>query len=288
MVQNKPKIRQQPMKKTLSLYLLFSAASILIGGQLLCAVQSASIWNVGTGKPLSIVFITGGMKASSFGSPITALSVDTLAPVISNIQLNGLTLSSGDFASSTPLIIALLNETESGIATWNISLLDSSNTVLQSQTVSGNSATGSAIVVSWNVTSALANGSYTAKVSARDVAGNVGTLTSAQFTVGSFDLTKVMNSPNPFNPNKNSTFIEYQLSKAARMLIYIYSISGERLWTKIIESGEVGGAVGYNSVEWNGRNDFGEIVANGPYVAYLFAEIEGQKKIGKVKMLVLK
>ena len=279
------------MSKNIFPYALFLIASIFIGSSSLLALQSAALFNVNTGKSLSITMLSGSIKAGSFGGAEGFLfpqTIDTSAPVISSLQLNGQTLVGGDFCSSTPLITALLNEPDSGVATWNISLLDSSSTVVQSHTVSGNSVTGSAIVVSWNVTSALANGRYTAKVSARDVAGNVGTLTSAQFTVGSFDLTKVMNSPNPFNPNKNSTFIEYQLSKSARILIYIYSISGERLWTKIIEAGSTGGTIGYNSVEWNGRNDFGEIVANGAYVAYVFAEIEGQKKIGKVKMLVLK
>ena len=279
------------MNKYIFLYALFLIASIFIGSNSLLALQSAALFNVNTGKSLSITMLSGGIKAGSWeesGGFIFPQTNEISAPVISSLQLNGQTLVGGDFCSSTPLITALLNEPDSGVATWNISLLDSSSTVVQSHTVSGNSVTGSAIVVSWNVTSALANGRYTAKVSARDVAGNVGTLTSAQFTVGSFDLTKVMNSPNPFNPNKNSTFIEYQLSKSARILIYIYSISGERLWTKIIEAGSTGGTIGYNSVEWNGRNDFGEIVANGAYVAYVFAEIEGQKKIGKVKMLVLK
>lgn len=262
------------------------------------AFQPASIWHVTANKPLSISVVSrtapnsgsslGALGVMTPGHALATLSVDTTAPFISSFKLNNASVSAGDFASSTPLISASISESGAGLATWNITILDASNAPVQSHSGHGNGITGAALTVSWNVATTLANGTYTVHISAYDLAGNTTSFSSPLFSIASFSLSKPLNSPNPFNPNKSSTFIEYQLSADAHISLYIYSISGEKLWSKVIQAGDSGGTLGYNSVAWNGKNDFGEIVANGPYIAYIFAESNGQKKTAKVKILVLK
>lgn len=101
--------------------------------------------------------------------------------------------------------------------------------------------------------------------------------------------TSILNGPNPFNPHRESTYIQYQLSKDAEVQLYIYSISGEKLWRTQFSSGDSqGGSPGFHSVEWSGRNDFGETVANGPYIVYLIAKSGSETKVAKTKILVLK
>ena len=101
--------------------------------------------------------------------------------------------------------------------------------------------------------------------------------------------TNILNGPNPFNPNRESTYIQYQLSKDADVKLHIYSISGEKLWSRTVNEGDnSGGTAGFHSIEWTGRNDFGEVVANGPYILYFVAKSGNETKVSKIKMLVLK
>ncbi|MFC1771324.1 hypothetical protein ACFLZV_05495, partial [Candidatus Margulisiibacteriota bacterium] len=143
--------------------------------------------------------------------------------------------------------------------------------------------------ISFQVTAPLADGQYQIKIQALDTSANIQTYLSPIFTVqADFDLKDLLCFPNPFNPHKESLKIEYQLTKEADVKICIYSISGERLWQKQIREGEPGSTPGYNAVEWNGINDYGETVANGPYIAYAIAKQGSETRFSKTKILVLK
>ena len=71
------------------------------------------------------------------------------------------------------------------------------------------------------------------------------------------------NYPNPFNPE---TWIPYQLKKSAQVTLTIYDMNGGRVRT--LEVGHRPAGV-YRSREravyWDGRNQQGELVANGVY-----------------------
>ena len=103
------------------------------------------------------------------------------------------------------------------------------------------------------------------------------------------EQSAMLTGPNPFNPAIESTYIQYELSQDADINLYIYSISGESLWHRHFSSGDPqGGTASFHSIEWSGRNDFGEVVANGPYILYLIARTDSDTKIIKTKILVLK
>ena len=77
------------------------------------------------------------------------------------------------------------------------------------------------------------------------------------------------NYPNPFNPE---TWIPYQLAETADVTIRIYATSGESVRTLVLGSRPAGiyqsrGQAAY----WDGKNEFGEPVASGPYFYTLSA-----------------
>jgi len=79
----------------------------------------------------------------------------------------------------------------------------------------------------------------------------------------------LQNYPNPFNPE---TWIPFQLTKDAEVLITIYDISGKLI--RQIELGKQSAGVYVNkdkAAYWDGRNDAGERVSSGVYFYHLKA-----------------
>jgi hypothetical protein len=83
------------------------------------------------------------------------------------------------------------------------------------------------------------------------------------------------NYPNPFRAGEESTKISYFLTSDSSVTIDIYALTGELVWTKSIGSGQPGGTGTeggtWHEVEWNGRNDKGELVRNGVYLCKINA-----------------
>ena len=67
------------------------------------------------------------------------------------------------------------------------------------------------------------------------------------------------NYPNPFNP---STTINYNILKDEYVNINIYDLTGKRV--KSLVNSKVG--IGFNQVEWDATNSFGQTVAAGVYI----------------------
>ncbi|MGB9592061.1 MAG: FlgD immunoglobulin-like domain containing protein, partial [Candidatus Kryptoniota bacterium] len=83
-----------------------------------------------------------------------------------------------------------------------------------------------------------------------------------------FELSGVTNYPNPFNPNKEETYIRYKLSKNAdEVKIRIYDITGALVVELAGETRAEGTDImsKYNDVRWNGKNGRGDVVVNGIY-----------------------
>ena len=75
----------------------------------------------------------------------------------------------------------------------------------------------------------------------------------------------VINYPNPFNPEKESTTLTYRLDRNADTSMMVYNITAELVYKKDFVSGADGGKLGDNAVAWNGVSSFGEVAANGVY-----------------------
>jgi len=84
------------------------------------------------------------------------------------------------------------------------------------------------------------------------------------------------NYPNPFNP---ITFIQYGIPEATQVKLEVYNTLGQRIRTLIDHHQEAG----VYSVEWNGRDDRGELTSSGIYFYLLRA---GDKLISNKMMKV--
>jgi nitrous oxidase accessory protein len=102
-----------------------------------------------------------------------------------------------------------------------------------------------------------------------------GTLTFASVLPTTYDISQ--NYPNPFNP---TTVIAYQLPEQVQVDIAIYNALGQKVATVVSKLQEAG----YYKVEWNGRNDYQQVMPTG---VYFFKMVAGDYKTIK-KMMMLK
>jgi len=121
---------------------------------------------------------------------------------------------------------------------------------------------------------ALAEGRHTAEIKAWDNLNNSSAAT-VEFVVrakNQLSLTGVMNYPNPF---RNRTSFTFELNfDDTDVRIKIFTLSG-----RLIRTVEVRGNSGFNQVEWDGRDEDGDILANG---VYLYKIAATQKSGGEV------
>ena len=84
------------------------------------------------------------------------------------------------------------------------------------------------------------------------------------------DILRVLNFPNPFSTETQFTF---ELTNDAKVSITIYTISGRKV-KSFIERDQ---KIGFNRITWNGRDEYGNLLANGVYLYKIKAEINNQK-----------
>ncbi len=102
----------------------------------------------------------------------------------------------------------------------------------------------------WNLTAYL-----------RDASGNVDTIQQC-FTVSNVNgIEEVMNYPNPFKETTDFTFI-LKSDAPADIKIVVYTIAGRKIRTLTPTATHAG----FNAVEWDGRDERGNEVANGTYL----------------------
>jgi hypothetical protein len=79
--------------------------------------------------------------------------------------------------------------------------------------------------------------------------------------------------PNPFDPDKEPTQLMFSLTRAAEVVVRIYSVSG-----RLVHRIDFAAVAGPNVVAWNGRDEAGDAVANGVYLAHLTARRSGSEE----------
>ena len=91
---------------------------------------------------------------------------------------------------------------------------------------------------------------------------------------------------NPFNPlNGTNTFV-YTLTADSDVEFRIFTITGLEVYARKYSAGSQGGKSGTNQIQWDGRNESGEIVLNGVYVTLLNVLATGET--ATLKLAVLK
>ncbi len=95
-----------------------------------------------------------------------------------------------------------------------------------------------------------------------------------------FTLSNVFNYPNPFSKR---TQFAFEVSQSASIIIKVYTLTGQL----VTEVGDIFEShYGYSHIDWNGRDEFGDEIANGAYIYQLTAEPEdGGKKISVIGKL---
>lgn len=96
----------------------------------------------------------------------------------------------------------------------------------------------------------------------------------------------VLPYPNPYDPDKGSVKITYNLAGDAGIKIYIFNLTGQLVWTNVYAAGSNGGKAGYNEVLWNGADSFGSVVGNGIFPVRIVNSANGTV-IGRSKIAVL-
>ena len=93
-----------------------------------------------------------------------------------------------------------------------------------------------------------------------------------------FEIINVMNFPNPFS---NQTKFTFEISNEAEVHIDIYTLEGKKI--KILNP--IFCQAGFNKINWDGKDEFGNMLANGVYLYKVNAiNLEGEKiyKIGRL------
>ena len=94
----------------------------------------------------------------------------------------------------------------------------------------------------------------------------------------------LLNYPNPFSYSRNETHIGYRLTKAADVTLSIYSLTGYKIYSALLEKETEGGSGRYNRVLIN------QFVLGGTYLApgvYLYLITHDGKLLGKNRMVVI-
>ena len=84
------------------------------------------------------------------------------------------------------------------------------------------------------------------------------------------DLLHVLNFPNPF---ANDTQFTFEVTASASVSIDVYTLEGQRIKSFYPEQF----ALGYHRIPWDGRDEFGNRLANGVYLYKMTAENDDQK-----------
>jgi hypothetical protein len=187
-------------------------------------------------------------------------------------------------AVSPGATIRLSASDENGIATSEIIVKDSTGNVILE--VSSNGASTSSL----QLNNTLREGqiyTITARAIDNGAAHRLTELTiSMKIYSGKVEIINgdPFNYPNPFDP-KIGTRIKYYLSSDSDTKIMIYNVNGKPVKTINCSTGTVGGLQDENIVPWDGKDNFGHLVANGPYLYLIVAD---GKVIGKGQMSALK
>jgi hypothetical protein len=205
---------------------------------------------------------------------------NTTPPSVSNVQFNGVSVSSGDVINPSPSIEATITDTAPGVDPGSIVITIDGTDYAPDSFTSG--------VMSYTVATPLSSSStHNISIRASDYANNISTWEATGLRVlEGTQATNVINVPNPFNPNTESTNITYQLSEDTAVTIYIYTTPHPELIRRIVIAPPAEGAhTGANSVAWGGKNQNGAVVPNG---VYFYQIVANNKVIGSGNIIVLK
>jgi len=229
-------------------------------------------------------------------SPFT-VNRDITNPVL-DVTFDGVHILNGDIVSPRPLILMRLKDENKYIALadtarYRVFLTDSTGAKRQVYFETNPNTAGGTDKMKWTPASLpdntfvieynpnfTADGIYTLEVQGSDEAGNLSG--SNDFSI-SFEvinrstITEVINYPNPFSTSTRFVFTLTGSEIPTGMRIQIMTVSGKIVRT--ILQDEIGPIhIGRNITQyaWDGKDDFGDQLANGVYLYRVNSRINGQ------------
>jgi len=190
-------------------------------------------------------------------APIAVSGTYVVKPDNDAPKLNGVTIKNG-------MISILATDALSGIYQYRITALSGVHTSVDGMFPS----------------SILSEGSETVTIAVEDHVGNSVSI-SQVVSAGTipkllFNDKKIMNYPNPFNPN---TTIEVRVESSQYVSVMIYNVKGA-LVKKLYEGYTTEGVLTRN---WNGTDDNGRVLSSGVY--YVKAAVGNKTSVHKIVLL---
>jgi hypothetical protein len=134
---------------------------------------------------------------------------------------------------------------------------------------------------------ALADGEYTLKVLWKDSEGNIVDSTGVEkyFQVSSeAQLLYVYNYP---NPTSGETYFTFKLTQIPENIsIKIFTIAGRLIKEIDLTSTEL--KFDFNKIYWDGRDEDGDVIANGVYIYKVIMQADGKSQDVTQKLAVVK
>ncbi|MDE3057772.1 MAG: hypothetical protein KGJ59_07435 [Bacteroidota bacterium] len=216
--------------------------------------------------------------------PFTVIA-DTIAPMI-DVTFDGTHIQNGDYVKAVPTI--LFKFSDNALSTFSSLDTNSIRILLNDGPVYYNSPDIDVLpqqsVVQWKPH--LAEGENVIAYNAKDASGNFTDTTTLVVNASSkMGLINVFNIPNPFSHETHFTFTLSGTDRPENAHIKIYTVAGRAVQDLDISSDV---DVGFNSVEWDGRDRDGDELANGVYLYRVVVSRNGQQAAATQKLVMMR
>ncbi len=222
-----------------------------------------------------------GTPGTTPGTPPAGSIVKIDPPKISDVYIGNRLyfkdlVSKGDkFYTSKSTAIKATVKAKDGINTKKLSIkvTDSQGLTtyytLSDANISSKLTKGATITqcnISYNIKN-LGVGENSVEIKAANAGGEVKENLKLTVVSGMSVIGDVVVFPSPFSiPNDKTAYIQYTLSDATSVTIYVTSVGGKIVRKVTYPANTEGGNAGRNKVTWDGMSDTGELAGNGIYV----------------------
>ncbi len=207
-------------------------------------------------------------------------------------EVDKVKLLSGDIlGSNANITVVVSSESALDLSTFRLyidgrEVTDGTNTYYDSYESEGNITK-----ITYKIRNALSEGTYVISARVIDNDGMLyeGELNNLQVMAeGSKTVVgHVLPYPNPYDPVKGNVKITYRLATDTNVTIYVFDVTGKLVWKNNYQSGFNGGKAGYNEVEWNGFDNFNNMLTNDVYLIRIVESGTG-RVMGKGKLVIVK
>jgi len=203
------------------------------------------------------------------------------------VSYDGVEIIDGDYISSNPKIKIVLN-----YPVWfNINDTGSveiriDNIKVQNAIMSTSYDTNNRIII-YEFETKLENGEHTLKIFGKNVYGKLESAPGYEKYFSVFNEMRILNTYNYPNPFTNQTFFTFSLTKIPDQLkIKVFSVAGRLV--KEINKNASELRVDFNKIPWDGRDEDGDLLANGVYIYKIILRNRGESITSTYKLAIVR